>query len=228
MTENNEINIDKIVRTDRKTLALVMSGDGRLSVRAPHKATLQEITLFVQNHKKWILKKRIEIKDKNKNYKPRKFEDGEICLFLGKPFNIKTDNKQEFALRKVGDDFFLNEKALPYAEKVFGIWYKQRAIEIIPVRAHKISKEMGLKYNRLGITSAKGRWGSCNSRKNINFSWRLMMAAPKVIDYVIIHELAHLKEMNHSAAFWKIVQQFMPDYKECRKWLKDNHQYLNM
>jgi predicted metal-dependent hydrolase len=224
----NDIKIDSLVRSDRKSLAIVLSTDGSLTVRAPRKATMQDIDLFVQHHKNWIVKKRIEIKEKVKNIKPRKFEDGEICLFLGKPFNIKIDNMQEVALRKVGDDFYLHEKAVPYAERVFEIWYKQRAIEILPVRAYKISKEMGLKYNRLGITGAKSRWGSCSSRKNINFSWRLMMAAPKVIDYVIIHELAHLKEMNHSAAFWKIVEKFMPDFRECRKWLKDNHNYLNM
>ncbi|MCX6807530.1 MAG: M48 family metallopeptidase, partial [Patescibacteria group bacterium] len=78
------------------------------------------------------------------------------------------------------------------------------------------------KYKQIRVTSAKKRWGSCSHKGNISFSWRLIMATPSIIDYVIVHELAHLREYNHSKKFWQFVAKIIPYYKEQRKWLKDN------
>jgi hypothetical protein len=79
---------------------------------------------------------------------------------------------------------------------------------------------MNLYANKIGITAAKTRWGSCSGRNNINFSWRLMMAEPEVIDYVIVHELAHIKEKNHGKQFWRLVEKYEPDYRERKNKLK--------
>lgn len=100
--------------------------------------------------------------------------------------------------------------------------YKEKAKEYIPIRAEKIAEQFWLRYNTIKITSAKTRWGSCTSKKNLNFSYRLILCPKKVIDYVICHELAHLTHMNHSAKFWQEVGRLMPDYKKHKKWLKDN------
>ncbi|MDD3646407.1 MAG: M48 family metallopeptidase [Candidatus Gracilibacteria bacterium] len=97
---------------------------------------------------------------------------------------------------------------------------KQKAKDYIIPKAKELSEKFGLKYNTIKITSAKTRWGSCTSKKCLNFSYRLILTTPKVIDYVIVHELAHLKHMNHSKKFWSEVEYMMPDYKECEKWLK--------
>ncbi len=97
---------------------------------------------------------------------------------------------------------------------------RKKAKEILPLKTEYYSKIMGLKYGRITITSAKTRFGSCTSVGNISFSYRLMMYPESAIDYVVVHELAHLVEMNHSKRFYKIVESVFPDYKERRRLLK--------
>lgn len=100
--------------------------------------------------------------------------------------------------------------------------YKKQAQEVIIPRVEELAKEHGFMYNSIKITSAQTRWGSCTSKKNLNFTYRLVLAPQKSIDYVIIHELCHLRHMNHSRRFWDEVAKIMPDYKVHEKWLKDH------
>ncbi len=97
-----------------------------------------------------------------------------------------------------------------------------RAMQIIPQRVTFFAPLIGVGYGRITIRNQRTRWGSCSSQGNLNFNCLLMLAPPEVADYVIVHELCHRKEMNHSARFWAEVERILPDYKECRKWLKEN------
>lgn len=100
--------------------------------------------------------------------------------------------------------------------------YRQAAKEYIPKRADYYAQLLGVTYERIRIAEQKTRWGSCSSKGTLSFNWKLMLAPPKVLDYVVVHELCHLIEMNHSPRFWKQVEDVIPDYKEYRKWLKEN------
>lgn len=99
--------------------------------------------------------------------------------------------------------------------------YKKQAKIYLQQKCRSFSEEMGLRHGEIKINSAKTRWGSCNRKGDINFTYRLMLVPEELIDYVVVHELAHLKEMNHSAGFWSIVEQTMPDYKDRRKKLRE-------
>ena len=99
-------------------------------------------------------------------------------------------------------------------------WYVQRAKDIISDRVHVHAENMGLNYNNIRIKTLKSRWGSCSSLRNLNFNWVLIMCPIEIIDYVVIHELAHLVHMNHSAKFWSLVEDYCPDYKSSINWLK--------
>ena len=120
------------------------------------------------------------------------------------------------------------KKAEKYREQVHVITEEERrdgilrAKKIFSERTAYFAKRMGVTYNRITIREQKTRWGSCSSVGNLNYNWKLVLMPPGVLDYVVVHELAHRREMNHSAAFWKVVATWMPDYKKYRKWLRDN------
>lgn len=110
---------------------------------------------------------------------------------------------------------------LPAAEDLEN-WYRARALEAVTRQAEAWSVRMGVRYNRVFIKDQRTLWGSCSREGNLNFNWRLILAPPAVLEYVVIHELAHLVEMNHSRRFWRIVADFCPSFKTHRRWLKDN------
>lgn len=98
----------------------------------------------------------------------------------------------------------------------------QKALSVIPDKVKYYAEIMGVTYGRITIRNQKTRWGSCSSKGNLNFNCLLMLMPDKVLDYVVVHELCHLKQMNHSKKFWKEVERYMPDYKNYKKWLNEN------
>ena len=104
-------------------------------------------------------------------------------------------------------------------EKVIAL--ADEALKVIPERVEYFAKVIGVTYGKITIRNQKTRWGSCSSKGNLNFNCLLMLAPPEVLDYVVVHELCHRKQMNHSKAFWLEVEKVIPDYKEARKWLKE-------
>ena len=105
--------------------------------------------------------------------------------------------------------------------------YRDKAREIFEQKVSYYAQMMGVSYGRIAIRDQKTRWGSCNGEGNLNFNWRLIFAPAGVLDYVVVHELAHRKEMNHSPRFWKVVEDTMPEYRKYQKWLKENGRGLH-
>lgn len=100
--------------------------------------------------------------------------------------------------------------------------YRKKARLLFRQRAEYYASVMGVTFNRIAIREQRTRWGSCSSKKNLNFNWKLLLAPPEVLDYVVVHELCHLKQMDHSRAFWAEVAAILPDYKERKKWLREH------
>ena len=119
------------------------------------------------------------------------------------------------------NEFLLPQGLLDKAKEVFIKWYKDRAKEIIKERVDLYSEGIDSAYSKIRITNANSRWGSCSVKGNLNFSWRIIMAPLEILDYVVVHEMVHLLEKNHSKRFWDKVGTYFPDYKKCRKWLKE-------
>ena len=122
-------------------------------------------------------------------------------------------NKKEIQGESVESEYLTNEEIKKLADK---------ALQHIPKRVSYFAKQIGVTYGKITIRNQKTRWGSCSSKGNLNFNCLLMLTPPEVIDYVIVHELCHRKEMNHSGTFWAEVEKVIPDYKEQVKWLKEN------
>ncbi len=219
--------IDQIIRTKRKSIALIVEPDGRLVVRAPMRISDADIKHLVKQKERWIREKQKQVKDKSTQSKPKVYMDGEEFLYLGKSYQLKIVADLNPAL-VLSRKFYLSRRALPKAESVFTEWYREQARAVISERVKLYAARHGFTYRKIRITSARTRWGSCSSMGNLNFTWRLVMAPPEVIDYVVVHELAHLRVNNHSKEFWNQVERIMPDYKQRLKWLKENGQKLTL
>ncbi len=128
---------------------------------------------------------------------------------------------------KLEGDFLLPHREIPRAREKFISWYKEEAQTIIAERAAHYATLAGLRYRRVQLSHAKKRWGSCSSRGNLRFNWRLVMAPLEAIDYVVVHELAHLAEQNHGRRFWEKVKAMFPDYKKQVDWLKQNQHWMD-
>jgi len=169
----------KIIRSNRKTLALEISSDASLIIRSPRLMPVFLINNFIKQKQTWINKKQKLIKARNQK-------------------------KSQMPIFKI---------------------IKKQVLKKISERVKYYSSLADLKYQKINITSAQKRWGSCSAQNNLNFPQRLALAPNKVIDYVVVHELCHIKEKNHSKNFWQEVAKIMPEYKIHRRWLK-NHGYL--
>lgn len=218
--------IKEIIRTKRRTIALQITPQAELIIRAPHKAPLETIHRFVREKISWILEKQRFVRE---NYKPptvKKFIEGESFLYLGRQYKLRIVSEANEPLVFNGKEFLLWGKYISVAEQVFAWWYKKEAYNVIRQRVNFYANSNGLKYRSFKITSGRKRLGTCSSKGGINFSWRLMMTPMEVIDYVVAHELSHLREHNHSKRFWRNVQLLYPTYKQARTWLKNNGHLL--
>jgi predicted metal-dependent hydrolase len=220
----NSLKIDNIIKSKRKTLKIEIDDHSIITLRVPLTASNAEITQFIIQNMRWIHKTLDKVDKKEKFV--RKYEDDELFLFLGRNYKLSIREYTNFTFKFDGNRFIIARKALPQAKILFENFYKHRANAIIPHRVYDIAIKLNIKFRNLKITSARGRWGSCNQNGNINFSWRLIMADTRVIDYVIIHELSHLFEMNHSPKFWALVAKIMPDYHLQKKWLDENTKFM--
>lgn len=210
--------VDRIIRSKCRTVALIVEYDGSVTVRAPMRLSENAIREFAEKHIDWVEKKKAEMRTVTPT-QPKQYQPGETFLFLGKEYALEVVPTQRQKLI-LGDCFQIAESASGNAELVFQKWYRQQASQLIPDRVKFFAELHQLQYEKIKITSARTRWGSCSPKNTLSFSWRLMLTPPEVIDYVIIHELAHTVQHNHSKRFWSLVEKFLPDYKARRKQLR--------
>ncbi|MGB2783164.1 MAG: SprT family zinc-dependent metalloprotease [Atribacterota bacterium] len=206
---------------------MYINDDAALIVRAPFTTSEEIINKVILKHKDKLEKIKEEVQLRNLKFNEKEFVDGEKFLYLGNYYNLKLVDNQEILL-DFKDEFLLSKKYFLRAKDVFIYWYKRRAYEKISQRVEWYAQKNGFEYNKINITNAQKRWGSCSHRGNLSFSWRLIMAPLPIIDSVVVHELAHLEVKNHSKTFWNKVGNLDPEYKEHKNWLKNNRHLLRM
>jgi predicted metal-dependent hydrolase len=220
------IHIDRLVRTRRRTIALIVHPDGSLEIRAPLRMSGSDIRQFVESRAGWVAKQQRRLKAAAPP-PPKQFVDGEKFLFLGQDYPLTIVSRQRPAL-KFDRRFLLAKSALLKAKPAFIRWYKAQALLVISERAGSYARKYGFAYQKIRISSARTRWGSCSSKGTLSFTFRLIMAPPEVVDYVVIHELVHLEVKNHSRDFWRRVAEITPEYKEHVRWLRKNGKFLTL
>lgn len=214
----SSIEVKEIIRSRRRTLALIVKPDGTVIVRAPLKAPAKSIREFVEKNIEWIQRKQAQARS-FVSPAPRQYSNGEKFLYLGSSYPLEIVPKQKPALILDGS-FKLAESSQHRAASEFERWYRLRAKEILKERVDFFARQYGFKYTGLKINAARTRWGSCSAKGSLNFSWRLILAPMESVDYVVLHELVHTIIHNHSKRFWGKVENIMPDYKARKVWLK--------
>ena len=211
-----------IIRSKRKTLALYITKNG-LEVRAPLKLSQKKIDEFVASKAHWINKHLSDLQELHQGKANFELDYGSAIRLYGDKFFITPlgDLEDQQKPYLSGDELRITSgKSQSELKTNIIAYYKAEAKQLINNQVGYFSGVMNLSTPKVKITSAHTRWGSCSSKGNINFSWRLIMADKAAIDYVIIHELCHLTHHNHSEKFWNLVKKYCPDYKAQRSKLK--------
>jgi predicted metal-dependent hydrolase len=214
-----------------KRLRLEVRQQTGLTVIVPLSYNIRQLPRLLESKERWISSNLARFSHFQSLSAEKELRSGDTIPYLGRDLElVKRENHDG-----VGS-ITLEENTLAVSPILFknGIlklalehWYRTEAAKLINERADKLSSQMGISYKRIVIRGQKTRWGSCSRKKNLSFNWKLIMAPEPVLDYVIIHELTHLKEMNHSKRFWELLAQYCPGWREYKKWLKQHEADLN-
>lgn len=236
---NNETIQIHIIRSKRKTVCMSVNKDGSVTVKAPRLfPTDNEILKFVEQKMDWILKQRDRQQEREDMKLVRRFETDYSFPYLGEERLVEMQSAKKTSITYEDDRIIIktpfcealesnyeaeeNKKAIEKLQSDLKKWYKKQAFAYVSKRVEYYQNIIGVTVTSVSIKSRKSQWGSCDSNGNLTFSWRLVMASPEAIDYVVIHELCHRKHMDHSRDFWNQVQKYMPDFKKQKQWLEEN------
>jgi predicted metal-dependent hydrolase len=190
----------KVIRSNRRSIAIHITREGSVEVRAPLRISDGEINSFVAQKQSWIEKHTARIREQKKSADSYSLTDG--MYLLGKCYPVRFGDRMEF-----------NEQfIIPQDTKKIISWYKKQARAHITKRVEHYLPIMGVEVEQIRIGSADTLWGSCSAKGNLNFTWKLIQLPDRIIDYIVVHELAHRIHMNHSAEFWQTVKRVIPDY----------------
>jgi predicted metal-dependent hydrolase len=209
-------------RVRRRSIGFVVGPDG-LEVRAPKWVTLKEVELGLQERGEWVLRKWAEVQARQKNIRQIEWTDGACLDYLGQSIHLRLSPEIGRSELHEGVELKL---ALPLNAEASQIrdavqaWLMREARDLFELRLNFFAPQMGVQWRKLSLSNAGSRWGSARIDGAIRLNWRLIHLKPDAIDYVVVHELAHLREMNHSPAFWKVVAEILPDHVERRKALQ--------
>lgn len=206
----------KLIRSNRKTVAIQLQKDGSVIVRAPKRLAVYRIEAFIKEKQNWIEQHQKRLQEQQRQKESFCLSDGQFPLF-GRmlPMQMTQEKapcwQQTVVFLPEGDEQQLKSSA----EQL----YRQIARQTLQSRVEHFAPKLGVQPASLRINGAKGRWGSCSGKNRLNFSWRLMLAPEHCIDYVVVHELCHILHHDHSAAFWQEVERVVPDWRSCRQQL---------
>ena len=214
------VTANRIIKSKRKTISIVVNSVGEVIVKAPTTICDADIFKFLQEQQDWIISKQNKCLTANKRHE--NLLNFKEFLLLG--VNYATIKQHGLKTAKFTPNGIVIPADLSQKEELHKVVvaYKKLATKWLKERTLAISRAIGLSFDEFKISDTKGRWGCCNSNFCINLNWRVICLPTNLIDYVIVHELSHLKEMNHSQKFWALVDYYCPNYKLIERWLKQN------
>jgi len=227
-TSINGQTITYTVRRSRraKRVRLEVMPQTGLTVIVPRSYNIGQLSGLIKSKERWISRNLARFSHIRSLAAKNQLRYGDTVLYLGQDLELVRAENHD-----VTGNVMLEGNKLAVSSGLFknGIlelaleqWYRTEAAKLINEKADKLSSQMGISYERIAIRGQKTRWGSCSRKKNLSFNWKLIMAPEPVIEYVVIHELTHLKEMNHSKRFWELLAKYCPGWREHKKWLKQH------
>jgi predicted metal-dependent hydrolase len=213
-----------LMRSRRKTASIYIERDGSVSVLVPEKLTDRQVENLLESKRKWIYRSLAEWQDLNAQKVHRDYVNGEGFRYLGRSYRLKLVPDLSEPLMLKDGYFCLRTKngSVSEADAAFRAFYRDKGAVRIPPRIEYFKGKMGVEPKAIKVIDLKHRWASCTPGANLNFHWKCMMAPLTVLDYIIVHELAHLIHPNHSQAFWNEVDKVMPDFQDRKEWLRMN------
>ena len=216
-------------RRRKKTLAIQVTKDGAVTLFVPYRTPKKEADGFFREKEDWIRKQLVRLRERADARREKNFVPGEKFLYHGEEYPLATgarDGRDHLVL--LDGAFILRSDNFDGARELFVDWYRNRALTELAERVRHYSARTDLRPRRITVTDARTRYGSCSAADRLSFSWRIIMAPLSVIDYIILHELAHIKVKNHSPLYWEFLATICPDWKDQRKWLKENGHRLSL
>jgi len=220
----------EVVRTERKRSASIRLEGDLVKVSVPKTLSDNRVRALVNKRTTWI-KTKLKEQSERPIVKPKEYISGESFPYLGKNYRLKVIRGNAVSLKlKSGylqatvEETDVNAQST--TQSLLLNWYLAHAEKRLTEKTQRWADIIGVKPNAVSVKGYKSRWGSCSIQGDISYNWRIILAPHHIIDYVIIHELCHMLEHNHSARFWSHVEQYAPDWRDSRDWLKKNNLYF--
>lgn len=223
----------ELVRSKRRTLAIVVEPSERITVRAPAKLSADKILEMVGQKAGWITSKLLFLQELKQEKMQRESANGKSLLYLGNYYRLQVETTEKIKKDRVRleeDRLVVSAKENTPArvEQALKVWYYERAQEHIEQRVAYFQKLFREKPALVKVKEQRKRWGSCTSDNKLLFNWRCVMATEQAIDYVVVHELCHMPHKNHSRNFWVAVASILPEYRLQKIWLKENGIHMDL
>lgn len=225
--EDKELTFN-IVKQKRKSFKFVLVDEVTLKLFVPFEATQKNIMHLININKFRIQQTIDSLKNSEKIFFEKLLNNELTTFYFGKEIPVRIVDNINIPSLFTEEEILIHKRYSTHAKILITHWLIKKANEYLPKRTFELSNTTGLKFKRILVKDTKSRWGSCSSKGTISLNWRLVMAPSQVIDYVIIHELAHTLQMNHGKEFWKIVEKYQPNWKVHRTWLRKNGNKLRV
>ena len=209
----------------RRTTDIVIERDGRIVVRPPASYTPEQVDAVVESKRMWIYRNLAEWKDLNTSAVAREWVNGETFLYLGSAYRLSLVSQQQVPLKLKEGRFHLSRDVIERggtgaARRAFERFYADKGQQRFRDRVAYYAPKVGVEVGGIKVKDMGYRWASCGRSGTLNFHWKCMMAPPKIVDYIVVHELCHFHHRHHGDGFWNEVDKVLPDWRERKEWLR--------
>lgn len=217
--------IAEVIRTSRRKSADIRVEEGAVSIVVPADTCVKKIDQILQAKRQWIREKMF-LQREMAAPSTKEFVSGEAFPYLGRNYRLKVERGPFAPVKLLNGRLVVRvpegSQQPHMIRNALVRWYKRQAAQKLTEKVNRFAPVVGVKPAGVSIKTFKSRWGSCTAKGELEFNWLIMLAPNRMVDYVVVHELCHLLHHDHSPEFWREVARVMPDYQQCKEWLRVN------